>query len=120
VRSVTERSFTPEEIDTFLRFIRASLVGRANAKTAREIALTLGYSLVGKTAVATAGECRKIRAMAHAAIVHYGIPLCTDNAGYFIAASRDEAKTALARLQSVSDSLIVRHNALLNALKEIS
>jgi MarR-like DNA-binding transcriptional regulator SgrR of sgrS sRNA len=89
----------PVDRDEVARFIGALRTGRANARTARDLAAYLGCT------------DRRLRQLAHAAN-EMGILVCADNAGYFLPAARTEVDETIGRLRSQSAEMTTRARRL--------
>lgn len=89
------RDTEPDEIQEFVERIGDIAYGKANARTARTLRATYGYS------------DRQLRALVHAAN-EAGYLIVADNGGYFIPAGEEEVSEAVGRLNAQALEMLAR------------
>lgn len=83
----------------FVAYLQGCAVGRAHARTAKQLGAVLDVS------------DRALRELAHEA-TEAGVLVCADNAGYFVPASPTEVDETVGRLRSQAHEMLSRAQAL--------
>ncbi len=97
--SITDKTPHPDDVETFVEYLRRAARGRTEARTAREINAALGF------------RDRYLRALAHSANAA-GILVCADNSGYFVPIDSAEVAQTIGRLRSQAFEMLSRATLL--------
>lgn len=93
---------TPKQVESFHAYLQTHAQGRANAKTARQLAHALHLGRNGD---------RLLRALAQKATAR-GLLVCTGNEGYWLPTTPEEAEATIGRIASQGQKMLQRAQEL--------